>query len=333
MRQIGFTLITVLFVASSAWCADVERWDIFELKLNGPSDGNPFADVQLSAEFRQGADVFKPEGFYDGEGVYKVRFMPNKTGKWTYVTHSNREELNGKKGAFSCAPAGPGNHGPVRVRDTFQLAYEDGTPHFSVGTTCYAWAHQGDEMEERTLETLKNAPFNKMRMCVFPKAYRYNFNEPVYYPYRGKPKKDWDFERFNPEFWRHFEKRVGQLRDMGIEADIIVFHPYDRWDFSKMGRENNLFYLHYLVARLSAYRNVWWSFANEYDFLKWPMEWLDEYFQVTQKIDPLQSSARHSQRSGLVRSRPGVGDARQFADQRFFESAGISREISETHCL
>ena len=27
----------------------------------------------------------------------------------------------------------------------------------------------GDEMEEQTLETLKSAPFNKMRMCVFPK--------------------------------------------------------------------------------------------------------------------------------------------------------------------
>jgi hypothetical protein len=27
-------------------------------------------------------------------------------------------------------------------------------------------------------------------------------------------------------------------------------------------------YLHYVVARLAAYRNVWWSLANEYDFMK-----------------------------------------------------------------
>ncbi|MHC4147823.1 MAG: DUF5060 domain-containing protein, partial [Planctomycetota bacterium] len=91
--------------------------------------------------------------------------MPNRTGRWTYTTKSNRKELNGRKGSFTCTKASPGNHGPVRVHESYKLAYADGTPHFSVGTTCYAWVHQGDEMEEQTLETLKNAPFNKMRMC------------------------------------------------------------------------------------------------------------------------------------------------------------------------
>ncbi|GAI29095.1 unnamed protein product, partial [marine sediment metagenome] len=36
-------------------------------------------------------------------------------------------------------------------------------------------------MEEQTLATLKDAPFNKMRMCVFPKSYSYNKNEPEFY--------------------------------------------------------------------------------------------------------------------------------------------------------
>ena len=247
--------------------SQVECWDIFEISLQGPSSGNPFVDVRLRARFRQGDRVFTPEGFYDGEGLYKIRFMPDAPGQWTYVTESNRQELDGKRGAFTCVEAGPGNHGPVRVHNRLQLAYADGTPHFSVGTTCYAWAHQGDAMEEQTLATLKNAPFNKMRMCVFPKSYTYNKNEPVHYPYVGKPLKDWDFARFNPAFWRHFEKRVGQLRDLGIEADIILWHPYDRWGFAEMGSENDDRYLRYAIARLSAYRNVWWSLANEYDLM------------------------------------------------------------------
>ena len=276
----------VLGCSGSVRGGETEQWDIFELTLKGPSDGNPFVDVQLSAEFRQDDKVFKPDGFYDGNGIYRVRFMPNATGKWTYLTKSNRSELHNNKGEFVCTKAGPSNHGPVRAHNTFQLTYADGTPHFSVGTTCYAWVHQGDKMEEQTLQTLKNAPFNKMRMCVFPKAYAYNNNEPEYYAYEGKPLKDWDFKRFNPAFWHHFEKRVRQLRDMGIEADIIIFHPYDRWGFRSMGHENNLFYLRYLVARLAAYRNVWWSFANEYDFLKWPMEHWDEYFQFVREKDP-----------------------------------------------
>lgn len=53
--------------------------------------------------------------------------------------------------------------------------------------------------------------------------------------------------------------------DLGIQADIIVMHPYDRWGFSEMSAECDDLYWKYLIARVSAYRNVWWSLANEYD--------------------------------------------------------------------
>ena len=45
-------------------------------------------------------------------------------------------------------------HGPVRVADTFHFAYADGTRMRPIGTTAYAWTHQGDELEQRTLATL-----------------------------------------------------------------------------------------------------------------------------------------------------------------------------------
>jgi hypothetical protein len=52
---------------------------------------------------------------------------------------------------------------------------------------------------------------------------------------------------------------------MEIQADVILFHPYDNWGYCAMGDEMNERYLHYMVARISAYRNVWWSLANEWD--------------------------------------------------------------------
>jgi len=278
------------FVQAKTNSDTIERWGIFELSLRGPSGGNPFMDVKLSAQFRQNDRVFEPEGFYDGDGVYRIRFMPDALGEWTYITKSNRRELDGKKGKFACIKSSLDNHGPVRVHKTWHFAYADGTPYFQVGTTCYAWVHQGNAMEEQTLATLKNAPFNKMRMCVFPKSYAYNKNEPEFYPFEGKPLKDWDYSRFNPEFFRHFEKRVGDLRDLGIEADIILFHPYDRWGYSKMDARTDDRYLRYIVARLAAYRNVWWSFANEYDLMKSKTmaDW-DRFFQIVQKYDPYQN--------------------------------------------
>ena len=71
----------------------VERWDVFEIQLPGPSDGNPFVDVRFSAEFRHLHRRVVVEGFYDGGGVYHIRFMPDADGEWSYTTRANRKEL------------------------------------------------------------------------------------------------------------------------------------------------------------------------------------------------------------------------------------------------
>ena len=48
-------------------------------------------------------------------------------------------------------------------------------------------------------------------------------------------------------------------------------------------------YLRYVVARLAAYRNVWWSLSNEYDFNreKTIADW-DRLLQLVQRFDPYQ---------------------------------------------
>lgn len=250
---------------------EAERWGVFEIELQGPKHGNPFVDVELGAEFSREGRSVRAAGFYDGDGVYRIRFMPDAEGEWTYRTTSNARSLDGIEGRFSAAAASEGNHGPVRVKNTFHFAYDDGTAYLPFGTTCYVWNHQGEELEERTLKTLASSPFNKMRMCVFPKSYLFNENEPEHYPYEGSLESGWDYKRFNPAFFRHLERRIQDLGRLGVEADLILFHAYDRWGFSEMGRAADDRYLRYITARLAAFRNVWWSLANEYD-LMWQKE-------------------------------------------------------------
>lgn len=269
--------------------SSVEQWDIFELPLAGPSAGNPFVEVELRARFTQDQRSIEVTGFYDGEGTYRIRFMPPTVGTWQYTTRSNRPELNNRRGSFTATPPRAGNHGPVRVAHTFHFAYADGTPYKQVGTTCYAWTHQGPELEEQTLASLRAAPFNKLRMCVFPKRYAFNAVEPPLYCFQGTPPNQWDFSRFNPKFWQHLEKRIAQLRELGIEADLILFHPYDEghWGFDRMPPEADDRYLRYAVARLAAFRNVWWSLANEFDFMKTkqPADW-DRFLRIVAEADP-----------------------------------------------
>lgn len=285
----------------------VEQWDIFELALHGSAEGNPYLDVELTAQFAYKHRMVEVDGFYDGNGIYHIRFMPDARGTWRYCTRSNLNALNGAEGTFTCVAPTQGNHGPVRVSNTYHFTYADGTPYKQVGTTCYAWTHQSDELEEQTLATLHSAPFNKLRMCIFPKHYLFNENEPALYPFpclsRGSSTWDisriwtgetpggwsFDFSRFDPAFFQHLERRVADLMALGIEADIILFHPYDRWGFAAMDAETDDRFLRYVVARLAAYRNIWWSMANEYDLLKQKTiaDW-DLFFRIVQEHDPYQ---------------------------------------------
>ena len=286
----------------------VERWGRFELALNGPEDGNPFAEVSFGAEFRYQNRTVAADGFYDGAGVYKVRCMPDAEGVWSYVTRSNRRELDGISGEFTCAPPLLSNHGPVRVGSPHHFVYEDGTCFIPVGTTCYVWNHQGPELERRTLATLRTAPFNKLRMCVFPKHYLYNENEPPCHAFAGTVETGLDFTRFNPAFFRHLEEMVDELLTLGIECDLILFHPYDRWGYATMDATADDRYLKYVVARLAAYRNIWWSLANEYDLMpaKTMNDW-DRFFHIVQQSDPYQHlRSIHNWRSFYDHGKPWV---------------------------
>lgn len=287
LQLAGFMMLATVSVTAAT--ETVEQWGVYTITLQGPTNGNPFVDVRFSAAFSNGSRTVEVPGFYDGNGIYRVEFMPDTPGVWHYETGANRWPLTKHLGAFTVAPATGNDHGPVRVHDTYHFAYADGTPYYVFGTTCYNWLQAPDDWQEQTLKTLASSPFNKVRFLVFPQNVDFKKSmPPLLYPFEGTPPDEWDHDRFNPAFFQKMEERVGQLRDLGIEADIILFNPYGRrWGFDTMTRAEDDRYLRYIVARLSAYRNVWWSMANEYDFLrtKTTADW-DHYFQVVQKADP-----------------------------------------------
>ncbi|MDF2801933.1 MAG: hypothetical protein K0S61_1836 [Anaerocolumna sp.] len=283
----------------------IERYGVLELKFKGFQEGNPFVDYYIKGTFSGKSEKITSNGFYDGNGIYIIRFMPSFEGEYNYhIEGSFSEQIY--EGNFFVSPAKENNHGPVRVADKFHFTYEDGTPYYPMGTTCYAWTHQPIKMQEETLNTLKNSPFNKIRFCIFPKHYDYNLYEPITFPYEGipcdisdlskenfmdyiptNPDNHWEFKKFNPEHYQILERRILDLMELGIQADLILMHPYDRWGFSYMDRESNALYVKYIVARFAAFRNVWWSLANEYDLCeaKTTSDW-EEYGEILCKDDP-----------------------------------------------
>jgi hypothetical protein len=158
----------------------------------------------------------------------------------------------------------------------------------------------------------------QIRMTVFPKWYPWTHIEPPtdFFAFQRKQPEpapcivccppsvgEFDLSRFEVTFWRKLEGYVAQMRDMGpgVIADVILWHPYDHghWGFDCMGLAVDLFYLRYAVARLSAFRNVWWSLANEWDMMECKcgpgrssqagncsQDYWDALFQELQLVDP-----------------------------------------------
>ena len=267
----------------------VAKWDVFEHSILAEIPGNPYLDVSFWGVFALDNRTIRVPGFYDGNGSFKVRFSPDQAGHWTLTTQSNTAALHGQTARFTATEARPGVHGPVHVRNTFHFGHADGTPFFPFTTTCYVWTHQPVEVQEQTLASLAECEaFNKLRMCVLPKHYPYNTNEPLHDVFEVKADGNYDPDKPNFEAFGHFEAQIAQLAEMGIEADVIIFHPYDRWDHCMWTEEQDYRYLKYLVARIAAYRNVWWSLANEYDFMLdvKPMERWDRFFSIIEENDP-----------------------------------------------
>lgn len=252
----------------------IEKYDVFELKIENVNETQLIVQC---AVFKKNNKCITVSAFRNGIHSYMLRFMPEEEGIWSYHVAMANCEMQGE---FECVKNTGVNHGRVVVNG-YHFRYEDGERYIPFGTTAYAWIHQPAALQEQTLETLAGSSFNKVRMMVFPKSMPYNKNDPDCYPFLKNENSAWDVSNPDPIFWENLDCKIKSLMELGIEVDLILFHPYDRWGFSTLSQQESLIYLEYCINRLSAYRNIWWSLANEYELLysKSSQDW-DTYGEI-----------------------------------------------------
>ena len=149
---------------------NMKQYETFELRFGGEVLPDVWAQIDLTATFSCAQESLTVKGFYDGEsdgqGVYVVRFLPQYAGVYRYQVRGAVTA----EGEIVCEASSPEAHGIVRAVGT-HFAFADGAPYIPFGTTVYALISQDDALVEQTLQSLAAAPFNKLRLCVFPKDY------------------------------------------------------------------------------------------------------------------------------------------------------------------
>ena len=129
-------------------------WVANELVLNAANTySKPFYDVDVDLILTNGAVTYTIPGFWDGDNVWRVRFVCPTAGDWTYetvCTDTSDTGLHGIKGALTCTEYN-GNldvykHGFVQTTpDKRYFTYADGTPFFYLGDT--HWSLGGEKAD------------------------------------------------------------------------------------------------------------------------------------------------------------------------------------------
>lgn len=240
------------------------QYQTFELIFNGKAPEGSQSVIDLQAVFSCQGDEKTVSGFYAGDGKYIIRYLPQHEGlvRWKV---SGLFTAEGEEECRACVDGI--HHGLVKPCGT-AMKFEDGTFCRPFGTTVYGMMHQPKALIAETIETMIASPFDKIRTCMFPKHYIFNENEPEMFAFEKKPEEGFDFHRPCFAFWDAFEETIRIFEQHQIQVDLILFHPYDRWGFAQMSKEEYMPYLDYLIARFAALPNIWWSLANEYDCMK-----------------------------------------------------------------
>jgi hypothetical protein len=250
---------------------EVRRWEMYEFCWRGRSQaGNPFLDATLTGEFTSpSGKVMAVWGFYDGDDTWRLRFTPDEEGTWSYRLRGMGIDLS-ETGRLRCTP--PRGRGFIRIHpdNPYAFAYSDGTPFFPMGDTCYGLYDDGPithELRSEYLRTRRSQRFNFVRMSVGHSAPRAESDPASYWAWGGTPQNP-DLDRLNPEFFHGLDAVLSQMRDEGMNAELLLLNFYRTpfTDPQKWTPNRERLWLRYVIARYAAFTNIFlWTISNEYE--------------------------------------------------------------------
>lgn len=283
MRLKSIIIAVLLWGTIAAQSAPVPLYRVFEHDVVNPKAyDNSFTDVTLQVTYQApSGKTYDFWGFYDGNGkgesegsVWKMRFMPNETGTWTYVyTWSDGTESG--RGTFDCTLKGAGK-GVLQPyeKNPHWFAYNGTDPvwlksyyetgHGSLGQN-FEW------IVENVYSRFVQAGYNHLQvnwllsLCCFGQYYK-DGPEPETLDLSLYQEGDL-FGTMNLDVWHRMERHLGWLNDHDVGVHMFLGVDGSKNggpDWGCLSPEEQDGYVRYLVARLAPYANLaGWNFVWE----------------------------------------------------------------------
>jgi len=304
-NQKGYSVWPVATFACSAFTGEQEirvpRWQPQDFVFRSATKyENPFK-VDVSATVKgPGGMEFITLGFYDGDGIWKVRVAPNAEGSWLLQTHSDDSALDGKSVSFVCvANDNPNVYGGLLVdsEQSHHFVFEDGTRYFLMGYECdWLWALDMNEPNlpklNPFLDKLAEHGFNHIILNAYAhdcgwrkgKTGDDDYGPPPMYAWQGSNENP-DHSRLNLAYWQHYDRVIEALYRRGIIAHIMIKVYNKMVNWPAKGSDEDDLYFRWLMARYAAYPNVVWDFSKE-SHNERELEYKFSRFRLIRESDP-----------------------------------------------
>jgi hypothetical protein len=237
------------------------RWEM--ILESAATYENPIQDVRVTVEFECEGVVETREAFWDGGQIWRVRFAPERCGRWFWKTRCSRPEdggLHGKSGEFLCEPGSPADRGPLRVSPNRRhFEHADGTPFFWMGDTVWNGPLKASEADWRTFLSDRAAKGFNVIQFVATQWISAAGDAEGRQAYLGRERI-----RIDPAFFHRLDRRIDAINEhhmvaapvlawaAGWNADSVHLNPGNT-----LSEEQMVLLARYFVARYGAHDVVW----------------------------------------------------------------------------
>jgi hypothetical protein len=233
-KLIANTLLLLSFsaLALASQTDETAIWHKYEIRLTSDKDYvNPIYDINtFSVVFTSASGREKTvNGFWDGERDWKVRFMPDEPGAWSWQSTCSDESnggLHGQFGHFSCVKGVEEleiyKRGAIKhPAGKYYLTYDDGTPFFWMGCTSWNGAMKSTGADwDYYLQHRRDHHYNLIQFVTTQwRGGDSNLDGDLAYTGSGKIE-------INPLFFQKMDERVDRINEFGlVAAPVLLWEP------------------------------------------------------------------------------------------------------------